>query len=70
MIRTIGDLKKAIENIDDDFTVSVRIVRKLSEEELEHSYYPYPYDFAAANMEIGDVGYSDEDVFVNIEPYD
>ena len=67
MIKTIGELKKAIANIDDDFTIDVRIVRELSEEELSGSNYPYPYEYTKANLEIGDIGYSDKDVFINIE---
>lgn len=67
MIKTIGELKKAIENIDDDFTIDVRIVRELSEEELKDSKYPYPYEYSKANIEIGDIGYSDNDVFINVE---
>lgn len=67
MIKTIGELKKAISNIDDDFTVDARIVRELSEEELSDSNYPYPYEYTKANLEIGDIGYSDKDVFINVE---
>ena len=67
MIRTIGELKKAIATIDDDFTIDVRIVRELSEEELSGSNYPYPYEYIKANLEIGDIGYSDKDVFINVE---
>ena len=67
MIKTIGELKKAIANIDDDFTIDVRIVKELSEEELSGSNYPYPYEYTKANLEIGDIGYSDKDVFINIE---
>ena len=67
MIRTIGELKKAISNIDDDFTINVRTVRELSEEELSGSNYPYPYEYIKANLEIGDIGYSDKDVFINVE---
>ena len=67
MIRTIGELKKAIATIDDDFTIDVRIVRELSEEELKDSSYPYPYEYIKANLEIGDIGYSDKDVFINVE---
>ena len=67
MIKTIGELKKAISNIDDDFTVDARIVRELSEEELRDSNYPYPYEYTKANLEIGDIGYSDKDVFINVE---
>lgn len=67
MIRTIGELKKAISNIDDDFTINVRTVRELSEEELSGSNYPYPYEYTEANLEIGDIGYSDKDVFINVE---
>lgn len=67
MIKTIGELKKVINNIDDDFTIDVRIVRELSEEELSGSNYPYPYEYTKANLEIGDIGYSDKDVFINVE---
>ena len=67
MIKTIGELKEAINNIDDDFTIDVRIVRELSEEELKGSRYPYPYEYSKANIEIGDIGYSDKDVFINVE---
>lgn len=67
MIKTIGELKEAINNIDDDFTIDVRIVRELSEEELKGSIYPYPYEYSKANIEIGDIGYSDKDVFINVE---
>ena len=67
MIKTIGELKKAIENIDDDFTITAMIVRELSEEELSGSNYPYPYEYTKANLEIGDIGYSDKDVFINVE---
>ena len=67
MIKTIGELKRAITNIADDFTVSARIVRTLSEEELKGSRYPYPYEYYKANIEIGDIGYSDKDVFINVE---
>lgn len=67
MIRTIGELKKAISNIDDDFTIDVRIVRELSEEELSGSSYPYPYEYIKANLEIGDIGYSDKNVLIHID---
>lgn len=67
MIKTIGELKKAIANIDDDFTVTTRIVRELSEEELKDSAYSYPYEYSKANLEIGDIGFSDKDVFINVE---
>ena len=67
MIKTIGELKKAIANIDDDFTINARIVRELPEEELSGSNYPYPYEHIKANLEIGDIGYSDKDVFINVE---
>ena len=67
MIKTISELKKAIANIDDDFTIDVRIVKELSEEELSGSNYPYPDEYIKANLEIGDISYSDKDVFINIE---
>lgn len=69
-IRTIGDLKKAIENIDDDFTLTVRIVNEIPQEMLESSLYPYPYEYSKAKLEIGDIGYSDKDVYISIEELD
>ena len=67
MIKTIGELKKAISNIDDDFTITAQIVRELPEEELSDSNYPYPYEYIKAKLEIGDIAYSDKDVFINVE---
>ena len=69
-IKTIGDLKKAIENIDDDFMLNVRIVKEIPQEMLESSLYPYPYEYSKAKLEIGDIGYSDKDVYISIEELD
>ena len=49
-IKTVGQLRKVIENLSDDYEIEMRIRRKLSDEdiiELHKKYgkiYPYPYE--------------------------
>ena len=34
-IKTVGDLRKMISNLDDDFKLDIRIMEEISEEELK-----------------------------------
>lgn len=62
-ITTIGDLKNSIKDLPDDFTIEFRVRRKLTEEELVHMRYPYPYNTTYIDgFEFDDVGYSDKEV--------
>lgn len=59
-IKTIGDLRKLIENLPDDFTIEFRVRRKLTEEELSKLSYPYPYETEYfEGFEADDIGWSD-----------
>lgn len=61
MIKTVGDLKKIIENLDDDFTIEFRVREKVSDEELAKRRYPYPYDTEYFDgIEFDDIGWSDK----------
>lgn len=42
-IKNVGQLRKIIENLPDDFEIEMRIRRKLTDEELKNCRYPYPY---------------------------
>lgn len=59
-IKTVRDLRELIENIDDDFTLDIHILREKTEEELEGSHYPYPYEMIDGHLEYQDTGYSDK----------
>lgn len=59
-VNTIGDLKKLINNHDDDFRIEMNIMTEISEEQLKGSLYPYPYIHEKARLEYHDTGYSDK----------
>ena len=67
MIKTIGDLKKLIANIDDEFKIELNIVTELSKEELDKMSYPYHYAQEPAYLEYRDIGHSDK--VVSFEVY-
>lgn len=59
-IRTIGELRNLIKNLDDDFRIEVKIMEEIPDEELENMSYPYPWKMTKATLEMADVGYSDK----------
>ena len=59
-IRTIGELRNLIKNLDDDFKIEVKIMEEIPDEELEGMSYPYPWKMTEATLEMADVGYSDK----------
>lgn len=65
-IKNIGQLRKIIENLSDDFEIEMRVRRKLTDEDiikLHKKYgriYPYPYDTEYLTLEFDDIGVSDK----------
>lgn len=59
-IRTIGDLKNLIKNLDDDFKIEIKIMEEIPDEKLKGMMYPYPWKMTDAILEMADVGYSDK----------
>ena len=56
----VGTLKKIIADLDDDYTVDVRVRRAMTEDEIKHMcIYPYPWITANTTLEFDDVGVSD-----------
>ena len=39
-IKTVGDLRKIMEGLSDDFKLDIRIMKKVPEEELKQRIYP------------------------------
>ena len=62
-IKTLGDFRKLTKDLDDDFTIELRVRRRVPEEELKTRRYPYPYDTEYfEGFEFDDIGYSDKEV--------
>ena len=67
-IKTIGDLRKIIDGMDDDFIIEMRVRSNVSDEELAKRKYKYPYDTEYFNgVEIDDIGYSDKVICFSVE---
>lgn len=65
-INTVGDLRKIIADIDDDFKLDMRIMEEISEEELKGMSYPYPWNMYDATLEFQDIGYSDKELCLGV----
>lgn len=59
-VKNVGQLRKIIENLPDDFEIEMRVRRKLTDEELKNCRYPYPYDTEYLTLEFDDIGVSDK----------
>ena len=59
-INNVGQLRKIIENLSDDYKIEMRVRHKVSDEELKTRLYPYPYDTEYLTMEFDDIGVSDK----------
>lgn len=65
-IKTLGDFRRLTKDLDDDFKLNIRIMKKVSEEELTKRSYPYPWDVYDGRMEFHDIGWSDKDFYIGI----
>lgn len=72
-IKTVGQLRKVIENLSDDYEIEMRIRRKLTDEDiikLHKKYgkiYPYPYETQYVELEFDDIGVSDKVLCLGVE---
>lgn len=64
---TVGDLIKQLEPYK-DMNLVPRIHLEVKEEVLDKRLYKYPYDSFDAEIEIDDVGHSDNVVLLGITP--
>lgn len=70
VIKTVGDLRKVIADLSDDFEIEMRIRRRLTDEELKQMPYPYPYETEYATLEFDDIGHSDRVLCLGVERKD
>lgn len=64
---SVRDLREALRGIPDDFCISVRVRRKLSDTELEGLRHPYPYLSEDSVLEFDDVVRSDGVLYLGVE---
>lgn len=69
-IKTVGDLRKIIAGLSDNFEIEMRIRRRLTDEELKQMPYPYPYETEYTTLEFDDIGYSDKVLCLGVERED
>ena len=66
-IKTVGQLRKLIDDIDDDFNIELRVRTKLNDDELRNLRYPYPFKTKYTELEFDDIGFSDKDLCLGCE---
>ena len=67
-IKTIGELKELIKDMDDDYSIEMRIRTRVSDEEIIKRQYPYPFDTDYVDgIEYDDTGVSDKVVCFGVE---
>jgi hypothetical protein len=67
-IKTVGQLRDIIKDLDDDFNIELRVRRRLKDDELKNCLYPYPYETKYTTLEFDDIGWSDKDLCLGCEP--
>ncbi len=60
IIKTVGELRKALGTLDDDFKLEIDHMILLTDEQLKKMSYPYPWRRKEGNLQFNDVGYSDK----------
>lgn len=66
MIKTVGDLRKILTDLDDDFELDIRIMKEIPKKELMKMSYPYPWSMIDGYLEFQDIGYSDKRLCIGV----
>ena len=66
MIKTVGDLRKILTDLDDDFELDIRIKKEIPKKELMEMSYPYPWSMIDGYLEFQDIGYSDKRLCIGV----
>lgn len=66
MIKTVGELREILNDLDDDYKLDIRIMKEIPEKELIGSSYPYPMEMIDGYLEFQDIGYSDKELCIGV----
>lgn len=66
-IKTVGDLKNLINNVNDDFKIEFRVHKRIPEEQLKNLRYPFPFDTENfEGIDFDDIGHSDKVLYLSV----
>lgn len=65
---TVGELKKIIDGVPDNFIFEVEVEKEVTKDELAKRSYPYPFDSERCQIKSDnyDIGWSDFKMKVNV----
>lgn len=66
MIKTVGELRKILNDLDDGYKLDIRIMKKIPEKELIRKGYPYPWEMIDGYLEFQDIEYSDKELCIGV----
>lgn len=66
-IKTVGELRELISNLEDDYKIEVRVRKELDMEIVVKSGYPYPFKTDYTELEFDDVCVSDKVLCIGAE---
>ena len=66
MIKTVGELRKILNDLDDGYKLDIRIMKKIPEQELIRKGYPYPWEMIDGYLEFQDIGYSHKELCIGV----
>lgn len=63
----VGDLKKILSTLDDDFDINIVVKRRLTEAEFKDAIYPYLFNMVKVDFEVRDICWSEKTIFLDCE---
>ena len=65
-IETVGELRKILNDLEDDYKLDIRIMKAIPEKDLKGSRYPYPCEMIDGYLEFQDIGVSDKELCLGV----
>ena len=65
-IETVGELRKILNDLEDNYKLDIHIMKAIPEKELKGSRYPYPCEMIDGYLEFQDIGVSDKELCLGV----
>lgn len=65
-IKTVGQLRKIIADLDDNFKVAISLRELVPKDELDKRTYKLPYDCIDCEVEFDDIGHSSRQICFSV----
>lgn len=63
-IETVGELRKILNDLEDDYKLDIRIMKAIPEKDLKNS--SYPWKMIEGYLEFQDIGVSDKELCLGV----